>query len=40
MNFQLSHPEHLSVQGPDGRVWRGANQAWYPTPWQRRAGCG
>ena len=40
MNFQLSHPEHLIFQGPDGRVWRGANQEWYPTAWQRRAGCG
>ena len=36
----LTRPELLDVRGPDGVVTRGADQDWYPDPWQRRAGCG
>ncbi|WP_243200791.1 hypothetical protein [Lawsonibacter celer] len=36
----LTHPEQLDIAGPDGMVTRGADQEWYPTLWQRRAGCG
>ena len=36
----LSRPELLDIRGPDGVVTRGADQEWYPDPWQRLAGCG
>lgn len=36
----LSRPELLDIRGPEGEVTRGADQDWYPDPWQRRAGCG
>lgn len=36
----LSHPQWLDIVGPEGEVTRGADQDWYPDPWQRRAGCG
>ena len=37
---QLTHPEWLDIVGPEGDVTRGADQEWYPDPWQRRAGSG
>ncbi|WP_242623759.1 hypothetical protein [Intestinimonas massiliensis (ex Afouda et al. 2020)] len=36
----LSQPERLDITGPEGEITRGADQDWYPDPWQRRAGCG
>ncbi len=36
----LSRPELLDIRGPGGTVTRGADQEWYPDPWQRLAGCG
>lgn len=36
----LSHPDYFTILAPDGRAFRGAVQDWYPTAWQRRAGCG
>ena len=39
MVYQLTYPDHLILQGPDGMIWRGASQDWYTTAWQRRAGC-
>ena len=36
----LTHPEWLDITGPEGEITRGADQDWYPDPWQRRAGCG
>ena len=36
----LTHPEYFTILAPDGRAFRGAVQDWYPTAWQRRAGCG
>ena len=38
--ISILHPEYLTVSGPDGEAYRGADQEWFPTPWQRRAGCG
>lgn len=40
MGVALSRPEQFNITGPDGAVTRGADQEWYPTLWQRRAGCG
>lgn len=36
----LLHPEYLTITGTDGVRWRGADQDWFPTFWQQRAGCG
>ena len=36
----LLHPERLDLTGPDGKLCHGADQDWFPDPWQRRAGCG
>ncbi len=36
----LPHPEYFTVTGADGTLWRGGDQDWFPTSWQRRAGCG
>ena len=36
----ILHPEWMDVEGPDGTWTHGADQDWYPDPWQRRAGCG
>ena len=36
----LTHPQWLDITGPEGEITRGADQDWYPDPWQRRAGCG
>lgn len=36
----LLHPEWLDLTGPDGAICHGADQDWFPDPWQRRAGCG
>ena len=36
----LTRPEQLNITGPGGEVTRGADQEWFPTTWQRRAGCG
>ena len=30
----------MDITGPDGAVTHGADQDWFPDPWQRRAGCG
>ena len=40
MEAALRQPERLTVTGPDGMCYQGADQEWYPDPWQRRAGCG
>lgn len=36
----LLHPEFWRIAGPDGTVTEGADQDWFPTLWQQRAGCG
>lgn len=38
--ISILHPEYLTIAGPDGAEYRGADQEWFPTQWQRRAGCG
>lgn len=35
----LQRPAMLNIRG-GGSVYHGGNQAWYPQPWQRQAGCG
>ena len=30
----------MDITGPDGAVTHGADQDWFPDPWQQRAGCG
>ena len=40
MRVSISHPEWMDIAGPGGAVTHGADQDWYPDPWQRRAGCG
>ena len=40
MSLTLTHPEYLTLTGPDGQPHPGADQDWYRDPWQRRAGCG
>ena len=40
MPYKLSHPEYLTLTGPDGTRYRGGDQEWYHDLWQRRAGCG
>ena len=40
MPYKLSHPEYLTLTGPDGTQYRGGDQEWYHDLWQRRAGCG
>ena len=38
-HIALAHPEALQIVGPEGPTW-GADQDWYRTFWQQRAGCG
>lgn len=38
--FSLRHPEYFAITGPGGAVTQGADQDWFPTVWQQRAGCG
>lgn len=38
--FTLSHPEFFTFFGPEGTIYRGADQEWYRDTWQRKAGCG
>lgn len=38
--ISLSHPQWMDITGPDGTVTHGADQDWFPDPWQQRAGCG
>jgi len=40
MTHTLTHPELFDLAGPDGQVYRGPDQDWYRSVWQRRAGCG
>lgn len=40
MLHALTHPDLFSLTGPDGQVFRGGDQDWYPDAWQRRSGCG
>ena len=40
MPTQILHPERLDLTGPGGTLCHGADQDWFPDPWQRRAGCG
>ena len=36
----IAHPEWMDITCPDGTVSHGANQDWFPEPFQQRAGCG
>lgn len=36
----IKHPEWMDISCPDGTVSHGANQDWFPEPFQQRAGCG
>lgn len=36
----ILNPERLTITGPDGELYRGADQDWFPDFWQQRAGCG
>ena len=38
--YSVRRPEVLTVTEAGGKTYRGANQEWYPTEWQQRAGCG
>jgi len=38
--YALSWPQLFIMQLENGRSCRGARQDWYPTEWQRKAGCG
>lgn len=40
IGVSLLHPEYVAISGPDGVVTQGADQDWFPTVWQQRAGCG
>lgn len=40
MMITLKNPELLHIKESDGHIYFGADQEWYPTLWQRRAGCG
>lgn len=40
MPYSLTHPEYLTITGPQGESYRGGDQEWYQDVWQRRAGCG
>lgn len=40
MHSTLQNPEYFQITGPGGAVTQGADQEWFPTLWQRRAGCG
>lgn len=38
--YRLLHPEFCQIAGPGGAITCGADQDWFPTFWQREAGCG
>jgi len=38
--YALTRPELLFFELDRGKISRGADQEWYSTEWQRRAGCG
>lgn len=38
--YELTRPELVTIQMEDGTASRGADQEWYATEWQRKAGCG
>ena len=40
MHCALRHPKDFQLTGPGGEMTQGADQAWFPTLWQQRAGCG
>ncbi|MFR2156361.1 MAG: hypothetical protein ACLS43_04125 [Evtepia gabavorous] len=40
MPHSLTHPERLTITGPQGETYQGGDQEWYRDLWQRRAGCG
>ena len=40
MKITLNNPSSLHIVEPNGHTYYGADQEWYPTLWQRRAGCG
>lgn len=40
MTHTLTHPEYFTLTSPEGTPLRGADQDWFRTYWQRRAGCG
>ena len=40
MHCALRHPKDFQLTGPGGEITQGADQAWFPTLWQQRAGCG
>ena len=40
MPHSLTHPERLTITGPQGEIYQGGDQEWYRDLWQRRAGCG
>lgn len=37
---RLAHPELLEIIGEDKTIYYGADQDWYRTVWQQKAGCG
>ena len=38
MPHSLTHPERLTITGPQGETYQGGDQEWYRDLWQRRAG--
>lgn len=38
--YAIHNPEYLHIHDKDGSFAYGSDQEWYPTLWQRRAGCG
>lgn len=40
MKTLLAHSDYLTLLDDDQRPVHGCNQDWYPTTWQRKAGCG
>ncbi len=40
MEASIHKPGLLTITGLDGTQYQGADQEWYPDPWQRKAGCG
>lgn len=40
MKFSIDDLDRLALPAADGSLVTGSNQKWYPTLWQRMAGCG
>ncbi len=40
MKFSITNPDQLTLPDENGRLVMGSNQKWFPTLWQRMAGCG